>query len=91
MYNAHGTMRSLHEKLYKDSDGANIQICRTCGNRAIVNEKLGIYKCKTCGDLADISNVASSWVANLFLNEASAMNVKPTFELAPYVYSMNME
>ncbi len=87
VYCAHGTMRALHEKIYKDSDGIDIQICRTCGNRAVVNEKMGIYKCKTCGDLADIANVKSSWVANLFFNEASAMNVKPTFELAPHTYA----
>ncbi len=86
VYGAHGTMRALHGKLYKDSDGINIHICNTCGNRAVVNEKLGIYKCKTCEDTADISTVASSWVANLFFNESSAMNVLPTFELAPRVY-----
>lgn len=87
VYCAHGTMRALWEKFYEDSDGIDIQICRLCGNRAVVNEKMGIYKCKHCGDKADIVNVASSWVANVFFNEASAMNIKMTFELSPHLYS----
>lgn len=84
---AHGTMRALFEKFYKDSDGIDLPICRVCGNRAVVNEKMGIYKCKYCGDNADIVNVASSWVANLFIQEASAMNVKMTMELQQHTYS----
>jgi DNA-directed RNA polymerase beta subunit len=84
---AHGTMRALFEKFYKDSDGIEIPICRICGNRAITNPKMGIYKCKECGDCADIVTVASSWVANLFMSEASAMNVRMSFELAPHLFS----
>lgn len=83
---AHGSMKTLQVKFYNDSDGLNIYICRICGNRAIVNERKGIYKCMTCGDNADISAVQSSWVANLFFNHLSAMGVKPTFELEPYTY-----
>jgi DNA-directed RNA polymerase beta subunit len=82
-----GVNRALHEKFYADSDGIDIQVCRLCGTRAVVNEKVGIYKCKECGDNADIANVPSSWVANLFFNEASAMNVNMTFTLAPHIYS----
>ena len=84
---AHGTMRTLFEKFYKDSDGIDIQICRICGNRAVTNEKLGIYKCKECGDTAEIVNVSSSWVANLFFNESSAMNVKLNFDIEPHRFS----
>ena len=83
---AHGTTRSWGEKFYTDSDGIPIHICRICGNRAVVNERLGIYKCKICADAADIAQVESSWVANLFFNESSAMNLKMTFELQPYEY-----
>jgi DNA-directed RNA polymerase II subunit RPB2 len=84
---AHGTMRTLFEKFYKDSDGITLPICRNCGNRAVVNEKMGIYKCKECGDTADIANVASSWVANLFMSESSAMGVKLTFGLADHMFA----
>jgi DNA-directed RNA polymerase beta subunit len=88
---AHGTMRSLHDKFYKDSDGIDLPICRICNNRAVVNEKVGIYKCKYCGDNADIANVASSWVANLFMHEASAMNIKMQMELEPFQYLKDEE
>jgi DNA-directed RNA polymerase beta subunit len=84
---AHGTMRALFEKFYNDSDGIELPICRICGNRAVVNEKVGIYKCKYCGDDADIANVPSSWVASLFMQESSAMNVRLNFTLAPYEYT----
>lgn len=84
---AHGVMTCLFKKLYDDSDGTTIYICRNCGNRAVVNEKLCIYKCKECEDLADIVAVNSSWVANLFFNETSAMNVKMNFELEPHTFS----
>jgi DNA-directed RNA polymerase beta subunit len=87
VYCAHGSMRALSEKFYTDSDGMQIPMCRYCGNRAIVNERAGIYKCKYCGDKSDIAMVDSSWVANLFFHEASAMNVKMTFDLAPFTYS----
>ena len=81
----HGTGRGLYEKMYTDSDGVEIPFCR-CGNRAVVNEKLGIYKCKHCGDDADVINVPSSWVANLFFHEASAMNIKMRAEIEPFGY-----
>jgi DNA-directed RNA polymerase beta subunit len=84
---SHGTMRQFHSKFYDDSDGITVPICRICGNRAITNEKYGIYKCKYCGDKADIANVFSSWASNLFINEVSAMNIKMIFELSPYTYS----
>lgn len=87
----HGVMRTLSDKMYKDSDGVNVPICRGCGNRAVVNEKLGIYKCKYCGDMADIVSVNSAWAANLFWHEASSMNIKMTMELEPQVYSRRDE
>ena len=82
----HGTMRALHEKFYEDSDGVNIYICR-CGERAIVNEKLGLYKCRTCGDLADIAKVPSSWSSNLFMSESNAMNAHVKFGLTPHTFA----
>lgn len=83
---SHGTMRMLYEKFYDDSDGAMIHLCRNCGNRAVVNEELNIYRCKSCGDNADIANIPSSWVANVLFNEAGAMNIKLNFELDPHMY-----
>jgi len=84
---AAGVVRALHEKFYKHSDGINIHVCRICSDRAIINEKMGIYKCKRCGDQADIVTVSSGWSANLFFNEASAMNAKMLFGVAPHMFS----
>ncbi len=75
VYCAHGAMYALWEKFYLDSDGAEIMVCRRCKTRPSVNERHGIYKCNNCGDHADIVRVQSSWVANLFFNELSAMNI----------------
>ncbi len=90
-YAAHGTMQALWEKFYKDSDGIDIPICRVCGNKAVVNEKMGIYKCKYCGDQADIANVPSSWVANLFWAETSSMNIAMRMQLDPYTFNKPQE
>lgn len=83
---AHGAMGLLNSKFYEDSDGITVPICRVCGYRAIVNEKERKYRCKKCRDRADIVAVPSSWVANLFANEASAMNAKIQFKIAPFTY-----
>lgn len=86
VYTAQGVMRSLHEKFYKDSDGVDIPVCRTCKSRAVVNEKLSLYKCKKCGDMADIAIVSSAWSANLFMSEIEAMNAKMSLVLEPHTY-----
>ncbi len=80
------TIRLLYEKFNRDSDGIELFVCRICGNRCIINEKAGIYKCAYCGDNADIARVPSSWVANLFFNTISSMGVKTRFELEPFAY-----
>lgn len=84
---AHGVMRCLHEKFYKDSDGIDLPVCRGCGNRAVVNERKGIYKCKRCGENADIVIISSAWVASLLLSESDAMNVHMALDLAPHMFS----
>lgn len=81
-----GVMRALWEKFNDDADGITIYICRVCGDRAVVNQAKNIYKCKNCGDNADIAAVPSSWCANLFFNEAAAMNIKMKFKLSSHTY-----
>lgn len=84
---AQGAMMALFQKFYDDSDGIKLPICRNCGNPAVVNETIGMYKCKICGDGADIVRVNSSWVANILNHENSAMNIKMKYKLAPLQYS----
>jgi DNA-directed RNA polymerase beta subunit len=86
VFMVHGAMRALHQKFYANSDGTTIYVCRVCHNRAIVNEREGIYKCKFCEDAADIAEVQSSWVANLLMNECGAMGIRMQPELQPYEY-----
>jgi len=84
---AHGSSRALGGKIYRDSDGIKIPICRICGEVAVVNQRKGLFKCKICRDNADIVMVDSSWVHNLFRNEIQSMGVKFNYELEPYAYS----
>lgn len=84
---AHGSMRTMYRKFYEDSDGTTIQICRRCGNKAVVNIEKNIYRCKYCNDKADIVNVPASWMMNIFTHMLSSMNVKTDFEVEPYAYS----
>jgi DNA-directed RNA polymerase II subunit RPB2 len=85
VYTTHGSLRALHEKFYRDSDGCDIFICRVCGTMPIVNERQNIYRCKICGDLADIARVKSSFSSNLFFNELNGLGVKLKFELEHYI------
>lgn len=83
---AHGAPRALNSKFSKDSDGTTLHVCRRCHNRAIVNEKISLYKCKTCGDAAEIIAVPSTWVANLLLFECNSMNIKTDLMLEPLAF-----
>ena len=81
-------MRLFKQKFYEDSDGTYIYICKNCGNRAIINQRAGIYKCKPCGDLADIVKVPSCWMTNVFLSELAAMGATPKLQVEPIGYKV---
>jgi ribosomal protein L37AE/L43A len=83
---AHGAMRMLHTKMYKDSDGVKKWICRNCGQSAVYNQQYGIYKCKKCKDNACIVEVSSAWAANNLESIMRAMNIQPTYESDPFGY-----
>jgi DNA-directed RNA polymerase beta subunit len=84
---AHGSSRALNSKFSKDSDGTIIHVCRRCHKRAIVNEKINLFKCNTCKDAAEIVSVPSTWVANLLLFECNAMNIETELMLEPLLFS----
>ena len=86
---AHGTSRALHEKLFDDSDGTLIYICKNCSNRAIVNESIQKYICNYCAEYADIVAVKHSWSANVFLNTLASMNAKMLLKPAPTPYNVS--
>lgn len=87
LFMAHGAMNALNTKIYTNSDGITMPICRICGNMAIVNERENIYKCRKCGDLADIVKVPSSWMANQFVKTAGAAGIGMTYEVEPFNYN----
>jgi DNA-directed RNA polymerase II subunit RPB2 len=80
---AHGAAVFLQQKFFLDSDDFEIFICR-CGERAIVNKQLQLFRCKNCGDNADISAVASSWTSKLFFNYLSSMAFGTIYILEQY-------
>lgn len=84
----HGTMGSLYEKLFNDSDGCELYICAVCGKKAVVNKKSSLYYCKRCEDNADIRVVDSSWSSNLFIGECESMGVHAHFDLTPHSWPM---
>lgn len=77
---SHGAAYFLAQKYFYDADDFEIFICR-CGERAIVNRQLQMYRCKNCGDAADISAVASSWTSKLFFDLLSTMSINVIYIL----------
>uniref|UniRef100_A0A6C0LLU2 DNA-directed RNA polymerase n=1 Tax=viral metagenome TaxID=1070528 RepID=A0A6C0LLU2_9ZZZZ len=73
---AQGSIYTLFEEFYYDSDKREIYVCRGCNDFAIYNNKLGKYKCKTCGELADIAMIDSSKTSSWFLQQLCIANIK---------------
>lgn len=88
---SHSSMRAWNHKIYDHSDYIELFICRNCGQRAVVNEKLGLFKCKSCKSDADIVAVNSSWCCNILVHELNSMNIGFNMEVEPYAYSRDME
>ena len=80
---SHGSMMTLTEKMFMDSDGRKEFICRTCGTPAIYNAQRGIYRCTTCGESADINSVDSCKASMVFRQEMRSANVKLNLGLRP--------
>lgn len=85
--NSHGSMRCLMQKMFVDSDGFDIYVCRCCGRRAIYNKREGLQRCKLCEANAEIVKVHSSWSSNLFMNELTAMGIEPVYKLEPFTFN----
>lgn len=83
---AQGTMFTLMEEFYIDSDKREVYICRGCNNFAIFNENLGRYKCKVCKEYADICQVDSSKTASWFLQQLQMCNIKTKLHPEPRIF-----
>lgn len=85
---SHGAAFFLQQKFFYDADDFEIFICR-CGERAIVNKQLQMFRCKNCGDAADISAVASSWTSKLFFDLLSTMGINVIYILDQVIKYQN--
>lgn len=85
---ANGLSRFTHEKFYKHSSGYTMNLCRRCGEQAIVNHAQKIYRCKHCKSRADIVEVDSSWSSKLAQFEMSSMGIGIKRNIAPFTYGV---
>lgn len=83
---AQGSMYTLMEEFYLDSDKREMYICRSCNDFAIYNETLGRYKCKTCKEKVDICQVDSSKTASWFLQQLQMCNIRTKLHPEPRIF-----
>jgi DNA-directed RNA polymerase beta subunit len=80
---SHSAVLNMYEKLFTDSDGRTIFICRECSNFAVYNEYKNIYICNICEEMADIASIDSSKSSILFFEELAAANISAKFKINP--------
>ena len=73
---AQGSMYTLMEEFYLDSDSREMYICRKCNDFAIYNSDRGKYKCKSCKEDVDICKIDGSKTAQWFLQQLQMANIK---------------
>jgi DNA-directed RNA polymerase beta subunit len=83
----HGCGMGLYSKLFDDSDGMVINLCRECGRRAVVNERRHLYTCTNCGPIMQPVRVHSSWTANVLWNELETASVGVRLMTEPITFS----
>lgn len=67
----------LNEKMYSHSDLVKMYFCRTCGQKAVVNENKKDYFCNQCQEDSDIVYFNSSNVFNIISEIVKAMGISP--------------
>jgi len=87
---AHGAVSALNHKFTDDSDKFDMFVCRNCGQRAIVNERRGLYSCKICLDDADIVKIKSAWTSNMFLEEIESSLVGVRTPVTRFEYDQHI-
>ena len=90
---SNGAGHFIMEKFRDDSDGFEVYICRTCGRRPVVNEKLNLVRCKRCesaGMDPDVVKINSTWATKTFWQELESMNIGIRLGVEPYSYEQKM-
>ena len=80
---AHGALGFLKERLMDVSDLFSINICRSCGSIAVVNddEDNEIYECRMCDKYVDFATIDMPYACKLLMQELQGMMVTPKFIL----------
>lgn len=81
---SHGIVMFLKEKYSQDCDGMPMFICRSCGHKATVNEKEGLYTCKRCMSRSNIVNVPTRFSPQNVLNILEGMGSSISFITEPF-------
>ena len=83
VFNAHGTLSFMKERLMDVSDKFDIYVCSQCGNQAIVNADPEIqkYECKSCNNFSDFKHLQIPYASKLMMQELRGMNMNLTFKV----------
>jgi DNA-directed RNA polymerase beta subunit len=85
-----GLANVLNEKCRNDADGRVAYYCRGCGQPAVYNAALLIYKCPKCKGFADIAAVPSTQASLVFQHELRATGIDLRMEFAPLMFEEYM-
>ena len=82
VFNAHGTLSFMKERLMDVSDKFDIYVCSHCGNQAIVNndEEVQKYECNMCENYSDFKHLQIPYANKLMMQELQGMYMNVTFE-----------
>jgi DNA-directed RNA polymerase II subunit RPB2 len=82
VFNAHGTLSFMKERLMDVSDKFDIYVCSHCGNQAIVNtdEEVQKYECNVCDNYSDFKYLQIPYAQKLMMQELQGMYMNVTFE-----------
>jgi len=82
VFNAHGTLSFMKERLMDVSDKFDIYVCSQCGNQAIVNtdEEVQKYECNVCDNYSDFKYLQIPYAQKLMMQELQGMYMNVTFE-----------
>jgi DNA-directed RNA polymerase II subunit RPB2 len=82
VFNAHGTLSFMKERLMDVSDKFDIYVCSNCGNQAIVNPDPEIqkYECQVCDNYSDFRHLQIPYASKLMMQELSGMYMNVSFE-----------
>lgn len=85
---AQGAMANLTEKMFVDSDGQKLQLCRRCGRPAIHNAARGISRCLRCRDNASVVEVDSCHAAIVAFAEIRASGIDVALLVKPLEFEV---